>query len=246
MRVATLLAFLAGVGPAFAQGVAATPSLPQQGSEAVDVAAIVDSHYPQTMALLAAEFPADHALLKERLDQIDARAGTERQLMLAVARELTDLRRRYADRLLFAPTVTHREMMTRLAAFYDRVHRIEGPEVCGRFAADGSAVLFDLGLSASYANLLDAQSVAYFEAVVGAIEAPEYGGVVTSDDWNVLMARMIEAGVPPSFAATVAGGKPDDPNLCPALAAMFLASALLDTPEGVRTRADLARNLTGY
>lgn len=229
--------------PVHAQGVAVTPDLQ---STSVSVARIVEAHFPRTLALLAAEFPVDHQALLEDLAAIDAEDGTERELGLLVAQRFTGLRRKYADRLQFAPSAAHSKMMSQLAAFYEKVHQTEGSAVCGRFAADGSAVLFDLGLSVAYAEFIDAQSVAFFEAVVGAIERPEYAGAASQDDWSFVVRKMVEAGAPASFAATIAGGDPDDPDLCLALAAMFVATALLDTPEGARTRADFARNLTGY
>ena len=82
--------------PVHAQGVAVTPDLQ---STSANVARIVEAHFPRTLALLAAEFPADHQALLEDLAAIDAEDGTERELGLLVAQRFTGLRRKYADRL---------------------------------------------------------------------------------------------------------------------------------------------------
>jgi hypothetical protein len=129
---------------------------------------------------------------------------------------------------------------------YDLVFKEEGPEVCGRFAQDGSAALFELGLSEKYAEALDQQSVVYFKSVVLAIENPEPSAPVRPGDWDVVLRLMLEAGAPPSFAATVAAGDPADPDLCPALTALLLTMSLMDEPEGQRVRADFAQNVAGY
>ena len=135
-------------------------------------------------------------------------------------------------------------MMSQLAAFYEKVHHTEGSAVCGRFAADGRPCSSIWAFSRLCG--VHRRAVGGILRGRGAIERPEYAGVASQDDWSFVVRKMVEAGAPASFAATIAGGDPDDPDLCLALAAMFVATALLDTPEGARTRADFARNLTGY
>ena len=245
-RFVLLLAVLCLCGPALAQGVAVTPDFSREPrAEDVDVVTLIGERYPETLALLETEFPADHYALMQTLAEIDAVAGTKDALLLAF-KQFTELRRKYAERLRFAPTEAHAAMLGHLAAFYDLVFKTEGPEVCGRFAQDGTGVLFELGLSEIYARAIDQQSVAYFRAVVMAIETPEASEPVQPDDWARVFERMLGAGAPPSFAATIGGGNPRDPDLCPALTAMLFTSSLMDTPEGARTRADFARNVTGY
>lgn len=235
------------VGPVAAQGVTLAPDLSRLNRAAeVDVVALMAARYPETLALLEREFSDDHAALLQAFGAIGAQGGREEALLVRAFGELTELRRRYAERLRFAPGEAHAAMLGHLAAFYNLVFEIEGPVICGRFAQDGSGILFELGLSARYAGPLDQQSSAYFEAVVGAIERPEISEPVQPEDWGVVFEHMVAAGAPPAFVAAVGGGNPRDPNLCPALAAMMLTSSLLDTPEGARTRADFARNLTGY
>jgi hypothetical protein len=240
-----LAALLAGMFPASAQdgGVVATPDFSPQ-FELLDVMA---SRYKRTVALIKSDFPDDYATLVASLAGISWQGSRDERIALLKAFEvLKELRRKYAERVLHAPGVSHAVMLGLLADFYDEVLKREGPAVCGRFASDGSAVLFDLGLSSKYADRLDLQSVAYFDAVVKAIEEPENPGEVRPDDWNVLLGAMVAAGAPRSYLDTIARGDRNDPDLCPALAAMFRASGLLDTPEGERTRADFARNLAGY
>ena len=234
-------------GPAAAQ-VAATPQLPEE-HDAEQAAALVralELHYPLTLALLEREFPADHAALMAVVEEIGGGEGQPVDLLLAASQQLAEVRRKYADRVVFAPGVSHPVMLGLLADFYDSVLATDGASVCGRFAHDGSAVLFELGLSGNYAGHLDRQSVAYFESVVLAIEAPEIAGALQPEDMAVLLAAMVRAGAPPSYVAAIAGGRPNDPNLCAAYAALFRTSGLLDSPEGARTRADFAKNLAGY
>lgn len=241
------LAIAIGCVPAGAQGVTATPDLSKfSPPSAVNVLDIVGKLYGRTLTLLQAEFPEDYAALARRIADIDAQPGTEPVLLLASFEAMTELRRKYADKLLFASSLHHSVMLGRIADFHDLVFAGEGAAVCGRFALDGSGVLFELGLAAKYAVAIDLQSLAYFEAVVEAIEAPDYSGVAVPEDWSMVLGVMVAAGVPQTYVAAISAGDPNDPNLCPALAAMFRTSGLLDTPEGQRTRADFAKNLSGY
>ena len=228
--------------------VTATPDFQVGRNEerAAAVSAAFEAHYPRTLELLEREFPRDHADLIAAVAEIGGGEGTPAQLLLAAADQMTALRRKYADRVLFAPSFSHSIMLGLLADFYDRVFATEGVSVCGRFAHDGSAILFELGLSAKYAGNLDRQSLAFFEAVVQAIEAPDQGEAVRPEDWGVVIGAMIAAGAPERYAEAISGGRPNDPDLCPAYAALFRISGLLDAPAGIRTRADFAKNLAGY
>jgi hypothetical protein len=237
-------AFFAGCLLVLAQdgAVVATPDFSQ--ARLLD---LVTTRYQRTVALIKSDFPDDYATLVASLAGISWQGGNDDRIALFKASEIIKaLRRKYADKVTHAPSVSHAVMLGLLAEFYDAVLKAEGPAACGRFASDGSAVLFDLGLSEKYADRLDLQSVAYFDAVVKAIEAPESPEAVRQDDWNLLLKAMVAAGAPRTYVDTIARGDRNDPDLCPALATMFRASGLLDTPEGVRTRADFARNLVGY
>jgi hypothetical protein len=248
MRIFAPLAglLLALAGPAAGQ-VVVTPNLTlRTAPDAVDVAALFEQRYGRTLELLEAEFPDDHAALVDQIAEIDRQVGDERQLLLAAFERLTEVRRKYAPRLRFAPSLSHSVMLGRIADFHDLVLDNEGPQVCARFAHDGSGVLFELGLSGRYANALDLQSLAYFDAVVRAIETPEYTEPVATDDWTAVLRAMVAAGAPASFLRTITTADRNDPDLCRALAAMFRTSGLLSTPEAARARADFASNLTGY
>lgn len=248
MRILLCLAFLltATAGPALGQ-VTATPKLNlRTAPEAVDVTALVEQRYGRTLDMLKAEFPADYSALTAQFDALDDKVGERDELLLAAFERLTEVRRKYAGKLQFAPSLSHSVMLGRIAEFHDLVFKGEGPQVCGRFAHDGSAVLFELGLSGKYAEALDLQSLAYFDAVVKAIETPEYAEPPAAEDWTAMLAAMVAAGAPPTYLRSVTTGDPKDPDLCPALAAMFRTSGLLDTPQAARTRADFARNLSGY
>jgi hypothetical protein len=239
------LALLAGVVPAWAQdnSVVATPDPPPR----FDLVEVVTSRFERTFAAIRSDFPDDYATLLAALSAISWQGiRDERVALLAAFAVIKDLRDVHAERVAHAPSVSHAVMLGLLADFYDEVLKAEGPAVCGRFASDGSAVLFELGLSEKYARRLDLQSAAYFDAVVRATETPENPEAVRPEDWTFLLGNMVAAGAPRSFVDTIARGDPNDPDLCPALATMFRASGLLDTPEGARTRADLAKNLSGY
>jgi hypothetical protein len=211
-----------------------------------DLVDAVSKQYPRTLELLKAEFANDYAQFMSDLVAIKLEETDQTAAMLAAFEKLTTLRRKYADKLVFAPSVSQAKMLGSLAKFYDVVLKNEGSEVCGKFATDGSAVLVQMGLSGKYAQALDQQSFAYFDAVVQAIETPNYVGVAAGEDWSVVLGAMVKAGAPQSFVATIQRASAADPDLCPALGALFLTSGLLDTPEAARTRADFAKNLTGY
>lgn len=246
MRFVLFLFLVAICGPAFAQGVTAAPDLRRMQTGGVDVAALFEARFPATLALLKAEFPADRRVFDEGLAIIDGMAGEENALLTLAFSQLTDLRRHYEARLRFATSERQAAMLGQLAVLYDLVLKEEGAEVCGRLARDGTAALFEANLSEKYAELIDRQSVAYFEAVISAIEAPEPSEAMQPDDLKEIMGRLIEAGAPPSFPAAIAAGDPANPELCPALATLFLTISLMETPAAARARADFAQNLAGY
>lgn len=238
----SLLLSICLAGPVVAQtDVVATPNL-----KAVGLQAEFTKLYPLTIDVLKTEFTDDYAYLVSGIAGIKWAGGQSRVALLNAFGLLTEIRRKYADKLLFAPSEDHAVVLGLLADFYTAVFKGEGPEVCGRFAQDGSGVLFELDLSGTYAKELDLQTAAYLSAVVHAIERPEYNGVAVAGDWGAVLGTMVAAGAPQSFVKTISAGDGKDPDLCPALAAMFRTSGLLDTPEGKRTRADFAKNLVGY
>lgn len=200
----------------------------------------------RTLAVLEAEFPTDHKALMIRIGAIE-RGGQSRMLMLSGSFDaIGAIRRKYATRLQYAPPQALANLLLAAAGFHEAVLAGEGPGGCGVFAQNGTGALFQLSRSDAYARQIDLQSAMYFEAVAGAIEQPEYYGDPRQSDFAALLTVMGAAGVPQSYAATIARGQPSDPDLCPALATMFKAAAALDTPEGLRVRADLAKNLAGY
>jgi hypothetical protein len=201
---------------------------------------------PRTLAVLRAEFPDEHRALLERIGIIE-RGGQSEMLMLSNGFDAVGaIRRKYAARLEFAPPQALTALLASTAGFYEAVFKGEGPGGCGVFAQNGTGALFQLSRSEAYAKEIDLQSAMFLEAVAAAIERPEYYGAGGQEDFAALLVVMTEAGVPPDYLAAIAGGKPSDPNLCPALATMFKAAAVFDTPEGLRVRADLAKNLAGY
>lgn len=246
MRFILCLILLATCLPALAQGVTATPDLRRMQRGGVDIAALFNERFTDTLAALEADFPADSRRLRDELEVIDRMAGPRPVLMALAFKRLTELKRRYAARLKFAPGKVQAAMLGHLAGFYDRVFKEEGTEVCGRFAQDGTAVLFELGLAEKYGEMIDLQSLAFVHAVVGAIERPEPSEAAKPEDWEAVMRRLIEAGAPPTFAEAIGSGDPANPDLCPALTAFLLTISLLDTPEAGRVRADFAQNLAGY
>jgi hypothetical protein len=200
----------------------------------------------RTLAVLEAEFPADYRALMIRIGAVE-RSGQSEMLKLSGSfAAVSDIRRKYAGRLRFAPPDALAALLTAAAGFHDAVLEGEGVGTCGVFAQNGTGALYQLSRSEPYAREIDLQSALYFEAVAAAIERPEYYGETSQADFAALLAAMGAAGVPPGYAASIAGGRPSDPDFCPALSTMFKAAAVFDTPEGLRVRADLAKNLAGY
>jgi hypothetical protein len=207
---------------------------------------VVAERNPRTLAVLEAEFPADHRALMIRIGALE-RSGQSQMLMLSGAFDaIGSIRRKYADRLQYAPPDALSALLTTAAGFHASVLEGEGPGGCGVFAQNGTGTLFQLGKSKAYRREIDLQSAMYFEAVAGAIERPEYYGEPQQADLAALFAVLAAAGVPETYVPAIVSGRPSDPDLCPALIAMFKAAAIFDTPEGLRARADLAKNLAGY
>jgi hypothetical protein len=242
-----LVLLLAGLSSGAAQdsGVVATPDI-NTNPNRFDILGAMTARYPRTFAFVKEEFPDDYATLVSTIAGIGLTDADQRTAMLAGFEQMKEMRARYADKIRFAPTISHVLMLQLVAEFHELVLKDEGPAVCGRFASDGSAALFAAGLAEKYAERLDLQSFAYLDAVVKAIEAPDDNGVATPEDWSEVMGEMIKAGAPRSFVAAIARPDPRDPDLCPALSALFRATSILATPAAGRVRADLAGNLAGY
>lgn len=237
---------VAALLPAFAVSAGEGSVVENAVSNTVDLEALLRERQPRTLAVLKADFPTDLNNLLERIGAAQRTDAGEHAVLAQVFGEMTAIRKKYAAKLTFAPSEALQGVLIRLAYFYDDVLSSAGSEICGRFAQDGAGVLFDLGVQDSYVLALDLQAEAYLDAVAQAIEVPEYNEPAGDADWAAVMAAMVRRGNPLSYVATITTGDRKDPDLCPALAAMFRASAGLDSPAGARTRADLARNLTGY
>ncbi|HEY9013304.1 MAG TPA: hypothetical protein VIN06_20060, partial [Devosia sp.] len=80
----------------------------------------------------------------------------------------------------------------------------------------------------------------------GAIERPEYYGEPQQQDFAVVLAALVAAKVPEGYVPAIVGGQRNNPDFCPALVALFKTAAIIDSPPGLRVRADLAANLVGY
>jgi hypothetical protein len=208
--------------------------------------AVARERFARTLAAIEADFPDDFRLLDAHLGQIATAGVDEKNASILFFEQLTALRRKYAYKMIEAPTAAHAAILGRLAAFYDQVFAAEGPLVCGRFAHEGTGALFELGLGQKYAGLIDLQSAAYFAAVAAAFETPEYSGIAGRRDWNIVLETMIRAGMPRSYVEAISSGRGGDPDLCPAYSALFRGTGVLNTVEGSRIRADLAKNLVGY
>lgn len=201
---------------------------------------------PLTLKVLETEFPKDLVLLKVRLSAIDALGQGELIESAAAFNAVGEIRKKYAPRIRFAPPEALAVLLQATAAFHDAVFKGEGPGACGLFAQNGTGTLFQLSLADKYAREIDRQTALFLETVVAAIERPEAYGPTEETDFAALLAVMAEAGVPASYGVAIASGRPDNDELCPALATMFKAASAFDAPQGLRVRADLAQNLAGY
>jgi len=229
-RLLVLLTLLVIASPAMAQ---TSPALERFRQD-----------FPQTIAVLDREFPADLGRIEARLAALpaaEAARGPETSFKL-----LVELRRKYAPRLAFAPAEALSLLLAATAEFHETVFRGEGPEGCGLFAQNGTGALFQRGVALRYGRAIDTQGTLFMLAVSAAIEQPEVHGETTEADFAALLVALAQAGLPEIQARAIGSGDPGDPNYCPALAAMFRAASVFDTPQGFRVRADLAQNLTGY
>lgn len=200
--------------------------------------------FPQTIEVLEREFPSDLDRIEAELARLpasEAARGPEASFTL-----LAELRRKYARRLAFAPAEALALLLAATAEFHETVFQGEGAEACGLFARNGTGVLFQRKVALRYARSIDTQATLFMLAVTAAIEQPEVHGEMSEADFAALLVVMAQAGLPEAQARAIGSGDPQDPNYCPALAAMFRAASVFDTPEGFRVRADLAQNLAGY
>ena len=220
----------------------ATPVLAEEAGFAERFAA----RNPLTLAVLASEFPSDLTLLEVRLRAIETLGQGDLIAGAAAFNAVGEIRKKYAPRIRFAPPEALASLLQATASFHEAVFAGEGPAACGLFAQNGTGTLFQLSLSDKYAAEIDRQSALFLEAVVAAIERPEAYGPTGEQDFATLLAVMGRAGVPASYGVAIASGRPENDELCPALATMFKAAAAFDAPQGLRVRADLAQNLAGY
>ena len=195
----------------------------------------------RTLAVLQAEFPQDHRMLMVRLGAIERSEQSEMLKLNAAFALLNDLRKQYAPRLRFAPPGALERLLRSTAAFHERVLEVDGDATCGAFG-----VLYQLGTSEKYAVEIDRQSAEYFDAVADAIERPESYGEVQKDDLALVLRGMLAAGSSQEQVALILSGRPNAEGYCSAIAAMFRIASVLDQPAGLRSRADLAVNLSGY
>ena len=233
---------LAGV--AFSAAVPAKEARKNPPSENVEQ--VFQQRNARTLAILDADFPRDHEALMASARALRHADMTLEQKLERLFAQLSETRKRYAERLRFAPIPQHRLMMAVLGAFMTEVDRVAGSEVCAAFAQDGTGALFQKGVAAQFSVAIDVQSAAYFTAVVAAIENPEVHAPVLEADWTAVFAQMAREGHPLSYVESIAGGSPDDPALCAALSAMFRSAAVMPGEPGQRFRADFAPKLAGY
>jgi len=200
----------------------------------------------RTLKVLEAEFPQDHRMLMVRLGAIERSDQSEMLKLNAAFSLVNDLRKQYAPRLRFAPPAALERLLRAAAAFHERVREVEGDATCGAFAQNGTGVLYQLGMSEKYAVEIDRQSAQFFEAVADAVERPESYGELQKDDLALVLRGMLAAGASEEQVAVILSGRPNAEGYCSAIAAMFRIAAVLDQPAGLRSRADLAVNLSGY
>jgi len=226
--------------------------LPVLGQQAAPEAAangfvaLFSARNATTLAVLQAEFPADHVALLTRVAAIAASGQNQEAMLSAGFAAIGTIRRKYAERLRFAPAQTLSDLLVHTAEFHDAVYEGEGVGGCGYFARNGTGTLYELGVSERYAALIDLQTALYLRAAVAGIEQPEIYGATGERDFAALLSGMAAAGLPKAFVEAIASANPANENLCPALSTMFRAAAVYNTPEGLRVRADLAQNLAGY
>jgi len=200
----------------------------------------------RTLAVLEAEFPQDHRTLMIRIGAIERSSQSDMLKLSASFASISDIRKKYADRLRFAPPVALEKLLRAAAAFHERVLELDGEAACSAFAQSGTGVLFQLANSDKYVVEIDRQSAEYFSAVTQGIEHPEFYGEAQQDDLALVLRAMLAAGSSQEQVALILAGRPNTEGYCSALAAMFRVASVLDAPQGLRARADLAVNLAGY
>ena len=242
MRFLLVLAaiLVAAIGPAFAQGgdgVAVVPDISAAGR--FDLMAEVGKRYGQTLEVIKSEFPDDYAVLMANIAGLSWQGGEENRALLGAFGILTELKKKYASRLPFAPSRNHTGMLGSLAKFYvayptarERSVRPVRARQVGRAVRAGAFGQVRGGARRAVRRLFRGRCRGHRDAGIQRRRA--------AGDWSAVMNAMLAAGRPQSFVKTISEGNRADPDLCPALSAMFVTSGVLDTPEGRRTRRSRA------
>lgn len=221
-------------------------ALPGQAAGRPEVLGSFEQVYPQTLKLLQADFPADYEDLVAFIDGLDPERYDAAAGLTAASVKLTEIKRKLAFRIPYAPDEALQRVMVFLTEFHKLVDERAGPEACTDFAANGTGALFDRGIWQQFSVELDVQSLAFLTAVREAIANPSYHGTIRKGDFDAIGAALLAHGGSVEDLSRIAKNDPKDPKLCGSIAAFFGVVALLDTPQGERARADFARNAGGY
>lgn len=214
--------------------------------QSIMTAALFEQNYPLTRGVLVADFPMDLRALEQGFVQIDNTEILPQLKLQRLFMDLTALRKRYASKLAYARTQKSALLVLSLAEFYRNVMRHETPDVCGAFASDGAGILLARGQGARYAKDMDRQAAVYFSAVASALENPDVVGRASQADWSMVMGQIVADGHPASYIGVIAKAKASDPELCPALLALFGALVEVKPSIAQRVRAEFIQGVTGY
>ncbi len=145
-----------------------------------------------------------------------------------------------ADAARNAPPELVKGWMGSLAAVFDGVQAVAGPELCSQFVKQGQSVLTDPDMLDTLLPLFDARDAALFVALAGARDTPvaDSIGDATDQDWEAVGAAMNGLEVPAGYAQIVSSDNVQNRDYCPALAYYFRTIEALPEDAGERIRAE--------
>jgi hypothetical protein len=204
---------------------------------------------PQTLGILDDRFPDELNRLEQTLNGVieGAQADFDHEAALeGFAEVIATERQSYVSIITTAPDAALQAAITSLRDFMQKVYDTEGPEICGRFANEGSSVLYETDIAEHYSAELDRQSALFLAAAADARDTPTDHGEASDADLQATFNKMLKEGGTQHQIDVLAAQDPTDPEVCPALINMLSALAILEGDVGARSRAYFLPDFVGY
>ena len=217
------------------------PLPPAMSPEAVDIQ--LQAEPVEAFKIVKSSFPEEYTALTTELS-VALKAGAGQIELAGISqRAITALRQAHADEILSAPDDRLREIVTMSRDLHGAVLANEGRAVCNRFAIGGPASL-DGNTLGKFVEVLDAQGSAVLKAIVeGQTDARPPSERASAADWDAARAEAVTQGISQAQLDALSTLDQADGDLCGGLIGLMGAFLAMDTPQGLRLRANYVRDL---